>query len=305
MGRGLLAASLLAIGLVLLAVWQAMPTGPILLFCGVFGLLIGGVLAFYRKPTRLAAAIEADRQLRFDDLLVTAIYPSARADADFRAMINRMADARCSAHSPSEVLLRRFGIRRWGGIAFAMSIAVTLAVIPFEPSRSQAVDANASVLSASPTDLAASSQIDRGMIAVVNDPLSQGASSGAMTTETTAVNDSQTAQTNGTAGHGITAGAGGGKASTASKPGRDTARGETSGRSPTPNGIAGGGGAASNHQGERGDSSPGSVGTSTRSTASVPGWSGATPTASPAMGTATDNRIPPEDRDLVRDFFKR
>jgi hypothetical protein len=308
LGRGLLVGSLLALGLLPVAIWQAIPTVPILIFSAVFSLFLGLILALYRKPNRLAAAVEADRQLHLDDLLTSAIFPSDHADTDFRTMVQSIADARCSRHSPSEVLLRRFGIRSWSGIALAMCIAATLAVIPLQPSRTQAVDANVSVLSESPSGLTPSSRADRVMVSVVNDPMSDGASSGSMTTEkprTRAAGDGQPTESSGTKAAGNTAGTGGGNAQSNSAPTHDLPSGQSPGRSTSPAGIAAGGGATSNQQGAQGDSSNGVAGASTKSPHAVPGWTGGATPNSQNSGESTNDRIPPEDRDLVRDFFRK
>jgi hypothetical protein len=307
-GQGMLLGSALAIALLLLAVWQVMPTLPILLFSGVFGLFVGLVLSLYRKPTRLAAAVEADRQLRLDDLLTSAIYTSDRTDADFNAIVKTMADARCARHSPSEVMLRRFGIRSWSGIALAMSIAVTLAVIPLQPSRSQAVDANLSVLSASTTPPAQTSQVDREFVPVVNNPTSDSASNTAMSSEisdTNPASNSQPAQSPAASAGRNASGTGGGKSETASTPGRDLPPGAAVGRTTGQTGTAASGATTADRQNANANSPTSSAGASAKPTSPVPNWSGDAKANSPDTGSSTTDRIPAEDRDLVRDFFRR
>src|SRR5271156_6699784 len=83
-GVGVLSASLLATLLIAVAIWQSMPTFPILIFSGLLAILIGSVLTVVRWPNRQAAAIEADRQLRLDDLLSSAVLVANSKD-DFAA----------------------------------------------------------------------------------------------------------------------------------------------------------------------------------------------------------------------------
>jgi hypothetical protein len=307
-GRGILLASALAIALLLVAVWQSLPTGPILLCSCIFGVFLGVFLALLQKPTRLAAAVEADRQLNFDDLLISAIYVSARTDPEFQAILKSIADARCAQHSPSEVLLRRFGIHNWSGIALTLSIAVTLAVIPMQPTRSQAVDANLSVLSASPTIAGQTSQADRGFVPVVNDPMSDGSSSTAMSdakSDTHPGSGAQPAQSLGTSNAGNASGTGGGRSATASTPEHDQLPNQSAGRSLNQTGTEASGGAISARKNETGNSPAGSTVSSATPTGPVPAWSGDATGTSPDLGSSTLDRIPSEDRDLVRDFFRR
>jgi hypothetical protein len=308
-GHGILVGSLLALALMPVAIWQRIPTIPILIFGGGVGFIFGVILAVYRRPSRIAAAVEADRQLRLDDLLTSAIFPSERQDAGFRVMVKNIADARCSTLSPSDVLLRRLGIRSWSGIALVMCVAVTLAVIPLRPSPSQAVDANLSVLSANPADGSTSTRADRGLVAIFNDPTSDNASSQTMSTEkspaeTNDKSGSDTSSSRLKAG-GNTAGSGGGSASSPSSLSHDLSAAQTAGKKPDRTGVAAGGGAVSDHQTEKGDSSGAVAAASAKPARAVSGSRGGSPASSANIGAAASDRIPPEDRDLVRDFFKK
>jgi hypothetical protein len=298
---------LLATLLLIVAVWQTLPTGPILLFCTIVGLILGWILSMYRRPSRLAAAAEADRQLRFDDLLTSAVFPSNRIDADFHAIVQSMANARCQRHSPSEVLLRQLGIRSWSAVALAMSVAITLAVIPFNSSRSQAIDANASVLSAAQSDNTTTSHAAPGFTAVVNDPMSENSNRTSNSTETktdATPADAAGSQSPDNSQQGNTAGVGGGSASRNTTPHQDVQSPNTSGRTPSPNGTSANGGAASHNQNTGGDTTTGSAGSS-QSNGKTPAWTGGTNPTPAAPGSSTTDRTPPEYRDLMRDFFQR
>jgi AhpD family alkylhydroperoxidase len=102
----------------------------------------------------MAAAMETDRQLRWDDLLGSAVAlanrqsaamnrrPSpqsgdARGATAFAAPIDpwmaaviAMADARAAGVAPRSVVLNRWGVRAWGGVALACAGVVALALVP-------------------------------------------------------------------------------------------------------------------------------------------------------------------------------
>jgi hypothetical protein len=307
-GLGLLFASLFAIPLLLIGICQAMPTLPILLSSGAFGLIGGVVLAIYCWPSRRSAAAEADHQLGLEDLLSTAMVLS-NADEDFSRSILAMADARCARHSPSEVLFRRFGVGSWGAIAMAMSVAATLAVIPFGSSQSQAIDVDSVVLSAPSNQPheADRTSVGFGSMAKSNDPISEGAAN--IPAPDAQPDKSPAGDPDAKPGektdHGSASGSGSGSSTTAAKAGALPAVSSTE-RSSDRNGFVGAGGAAAtasdqNHENEN-------RGRRAESSALMHAKPWISDSARPANGS--ENRtifstqdVPPEHRDLVRDFF--
>jgi hypothetical protein len=87
----------------------------------------------------LAAAEEADRQLRLSDLLGTAYLLLNRAGGDdFRDVVLAQAETQCRQASPSAVVLNRWGARGWGGIALALAVVTGLSLVGPDDRRSEA-----------------------------------------------------------------------------------------------------------------------------------------------------------------------
>jgi hypothetical protein len=96
------------------------------------------------RPTLTDAALEADRQLRWDDLLSSANFIRAQATEDgWAAAVRACADAKCCAVSPSAVILHRMGPRTWGGIGLATAFALALGLIPTFGAQTRADDRKA------------------------------------------------------------------------------------------------------------------------------------------------------------------
>jgi hypothetical protein len=305
---GLLIGSILAIALLAVAIWQSMPTGPILMFCGAFGCMVGCGLAACRWPTRMTAAIEADRQLRMDDLLTTAIFSSAITFDDFSQAVISMADTRCQSHSPSEVVLRQLGIRSWSGVGLAMATAAILAVIPFRPSSSQATDASISVLTSNPSadaDANASQQ-SHGPLASTGNPMSETASSNAMTAEQpVGPNASSADHSQSNPGLGSTNGSGAGSSTTGAPSAQPPQSIGSDSHQQNQAGTTAGGWDRSSNNPELGESGGGPTNITGGSSKPTPQWNGNGQTNPRPSTPSTDDRIPPEDRDLVRQFFNR
>jgi hypothetical protein len=308
-GSALLAASVLAMLLTAVTIWQSMPTLQILLFSMALGLLVGPVLAIYRWPGRAAAAAEADRQLRLNDLLSSAISVSNSND-EFVIAMHAMADARCELHSPSEVIFRRFGVRSWGAIALAMCIATTLAVIPFGPARSQAVDANSAVLSASSNDAIASTHSNprTQFISPNNDASSEGASGISTLNQTTdhSTTDQSSNPPDRTMAVGSNAGSGGGTSTTTVKSESNSQPGASADRTPSASASTGSGGNAASSGGDKNDRAHGTERGNAKTTDQIPAWNGGSSATALPSGLGSDvnsDHVPPQHRDLVRDFF--
>jgi hypothetical protein len=109
------------------------------------GSMVAGVSwAVARPPTRLQAAVEADRQLRLHDLIGTAlaILEDTRfgvpSDDPWMHSALAAAEARVRQVRPSEVVLARWGRRAWGGLGLATALLLTLATLSSNPEVTQA-----------------------------------------------------------------------------------------------------------------------------------------------------------------------
>src|SRR5438477_444062 len=104
------------------------------------GALAGFAWGIASRPTQLAAAVEADRQLKWADLLSTA--QSVRQgghDDEFSRSILAIVEARSRQASPSAVVLNRIGARGWGGIGLALALVAGLSLMGgAEKNRSEA-----------------------------------------------------------------------------------------------------------------------------------------------------------------------
>jgi hypothetical protein len=124
-------------GLIPLLLWRGVSTFPPTVAAVALGGLTGLLWSLTRRPTRLRAAVEADRQLGLSDLLATAVMVGTRPresdrDADAAPWLRTVlaaADESCRRHAPAEVILRRLGGRAWGGIALAAALVMTLAAL--------------------------------------------------------------------------------------------------------------------------------------------------------------------------------
>jgi hypothetical protein len=298
---GMLIGCSAAVVLLPLAQWQNQPVGPVLIFATGVAILIAGFGFYARRPSRLQAMMLADSQLRFGELLITALSPVGHGDSDFHRAILAQANAACERHEPSEVLLRRMGVRSWSALGLVLSMTVVLASIPLRPARSSAVDVNSAVLMSDADQSALHSS--SGATTVVNDPNSSGASSDAMSSSVDSIPEKPSESAPGAGQSQSTAGGGGGSAGSISNSTVDHRHDQSSGRTPTNDGSIAGGGAA----GAGGESGATRAGGSTVGSRGdhrqLPGWSG---TGDPAAGgSALQDRTPAEDRELIRDFFAR
>lgn len=121
--------------------WRRESTFPVVLLALSISTIIGLVMAILRRPTKLDAIMQADRQLKLADLLgtVLAIQVSTSAPTDpWKITLLALADAKCRRLSASNVLLSRWTSRRWGGVGLAMTLVLVLAVFSSESPRTQA-----------------------------------------------------------------------------------------------------------------------------------------------------------------------
>ncbi len=307
LGRGFFVSSLLACVLLLAAIWQSISTTPILIFCAVLGIGIGICLSVVRWPTRWSAAEQADRQLQLDDLLTTALYCSMSGN-DFDRMVIASADTRCAKHSPSEVLLRQLGVRSWSGIGLAMSIAITLAVIPFGAVSSRATDSGNSILSFEPSEMDRSNNQSQPASAANSpanpnaEPESQGASNEKMTAADSEIQThSNLAGSPGdsTSGHQRGRGAG---ANATHDPQQPIQNAPIGSQRPIATGVTAGGGEILSNVGKAG-AAGGLAGSAPA--VIVPRWSGESSRPPAGFDPAIENSAPPEDREILRQFFQK
>ena len=109
--------------------------------CLALGMVAGIGWCATRIPTPLEAALEADRQLQWADLLGTAFLLRANPNDPWQRMVLVTADRRCRGLSPSSILLRRVSPRAWSGIAPVLAVTLTLSALIGSPATSLARDA--------------------------------------------------------------------------------------------------------------------------------------------------------------------
>jgi hypothetical protein len=139
LGLCALAACAACLILMPILIWRGQATTPLVAAALGAGLLAGLAWGVVSRPTQLAAAIEADRQLGFSDLLGTAWLLRQNGTVDpVEQMVLAMATARCRAASPSTVVLNRLGVRSWGGIALAGALVGGLGLLGSGGSNAEA-----------------------------------------------------------------------------------------------------------------------------------------------------------------------
>lgn len=137
-GLGVLFACGAAIPLLLIALWLGQPAAPLAptaLIVGALGGLVWGILT---RPTPLEAAMEADRQLGWADLLGSALAVGDRSDDSWARAVTLAADERCRGTAARAVILNRLGARAWGGIGLAGALALIVGLMPSYSTLTQA-----------------------------------------------------------------------------------------------------------------------------------------------------------------------
>lgn len=133
-GACLVGACAVSLILVPLLAWRERPVGFLALTIFGLALLSGAIWGMIRRPTALGAAIEADRQLGWADLLASAWLVDQKAavggaEESFAEPVLAMAEARCLAVVPSAVVLHRFGRRAWGLIGLGMVLVFAMVLL--------------------------------------------------------------------------------------------------------------------------------------------------------------------------------
>jgi hypothetical protein len=119
----------------------------------------GMVLGITRRPSRLEAAVEADRQLGLDDLLGTIESLRIRPQSGWGEALLKYAHYRCRFLVPGDVKVQGTGVRTWAGVAILAALLLTVGLF---------AGRSASDASGAPT----------GILAVVSGRDGSGASSG-------------------------------------------------------------------------------------------------------------------------------
>jgi hypothetical protein len=142
---GLLGGCAAALPLVLILIWRGLPTMPLAVASLAAGTLVGLFWTLIHRPTKLASAMEADRQLESADLLGSALL-IGNSKGPWSDAVVAEADRWCAMHSPSAVLLNRLGARAWGGIGLATALLLVLALLPIVPSPGLAGSGDVSLI---------------------------------------------------------------------------------------------------------------------------------------------------------------
>jgi hypothetical protein len=137
-------ASAAGLALLPLAWWRGQGALPMAWALLLLGLLCGLFWGISRRPTRLQAAVEADRQLGLDDLLGTILQlgPSG-AESAWRQSLAAFAENRCRALKPSVVIVSRLGLRAWAGVGILGGLLLTCAALTARPSDVTAASSSA------------------------------------------------------------------------------------------------------------------------------------------------------------------
>ena len=140
--------------LLAIALWRGYPSLSLAVVALTGGAAAGLLWGLMTRPTLLSAAMEADRQLEWADLLSSAL-TTRRANGDpWVAAMAAAADARCRRTAPSSVILNRLGARAWGGIGLATALVIVLGLLPTYAAPTRAGDS-----AADSRDLLASAQL--------------------------------------------------------------------------------------------------------------------------------------------------
>jgi hypothetical protein len=91
----------------------------------VVGLISGLSWGFMRRPSRLEAAVEADRQLGLDDLLGTIELLSVGTESGWRHALLTYANDRCRFLKARDIKIGRASARLWAGVGVLTALLLT------------------------------------------------------------------------------------------------------------------------------------------------------------------------------------
>lgn len=311
MGMAIAGAAALSLLLAGVLIWRGQPAANVVsLFLSLAG-AAGLVWGLMNRPTLLAAAEEADRQLRLADLLSTAMSVGEQTfDEPFAHTVHNLAVARCAALSPSALVLRKLTGRAWSGIGLTTALAVSAALLSSRPSLLQAQPGNSPFVA-----------LDR-----LNDPTAERAGGSPAWPDLTARprGDAGTESDVGRTGNNSEANSGTTKTGDGGTGNSNSSDGQGTGSASTPDGggprdpmnvpgthaKSGGTGPAAGGVGEAaGDAAVGEGGSTSTSgsplRAATPPWRSAdwTNRQADALHAVESGEIPDAYRDLVREYF--
>ena len=309
--------ALTGILLIAVAIWQSLPTMPILFSCLAIGLSIGCLVTFVNWPTTAFAAAQTDREFKLDELISSSLHLKSAKD-QFALAVRNLADAQCRSRTPSQVVFWRFTAQQWGGVAFVLSIATILAVIPFGPARSGAADADPSALNSILSDHHEQSPalviatLTGAAVPIHHNPMSDDASmpSSLNAADQSAQHREDRANAAAKAqAEAANAGSGGASSTSPTKAGHEP-RVAGNAAHHAARSLAGGGGVGEKTAGEKHDLAAGGSETAENKSAIValsPASDVQTQASRAAQrvnGEVNVHQAPAEHRDLVRDFFR-
>jgi hypothetical protein len=102
------------------------------------GAIFGTIWGISRRPTRLEAAVEADRQLGLHDLFGTIELLGSTDQSEWGLALAAFAELRCRSLRPSDVIVNRIGLRRWAGVGILGGLLLTFALFSARPENSAA-----------------------------------------------------------------------------------------------------------------------------------------------------------------------
>ncbi len=318
LGLCLLGACVVLFVLMPILIWRSQSTAQLTLVTLAAALLAGIAWALTSRPGKLAAAMEADRQLKLHDLLGTALLLQRSSSPDaIEQLVISQAQASCSQFSPATVVLHRLGARGWGGIGLAALLVGGLYLMGPDTSRAEA-RASTSPKSwqetelendkANTTHLLFTPDMRRqreGNGSDEDPPKPDSSNPDQSNADATAANTSQAAHNDAGA---TQEGTGGGAAQSASKtnPAKttDTASGVSHTNSQGTD-TAGGGGTSTENGNTTGKS--GNTAAAVKSHKPAPIWQSRSWPADQesARSAIRSGQIPDAYRELVRDYFER
>jgi hypothetical protein len=309
-----------ALPLILLFGWHGTGALEPALLCIALGTLAGIAWGASESPTLLEAAMEADRQLQWDELLGSAWLVRSKPQDPWRQMVLADANRRCHGLSPASMFLRRLTPRAWSAIALSLTLTIAISAWIGSPAASLARDQQSSVAIGLIQNPAAG---DRPLLAPVSLQGTRPSAAPPDGVDTASQSSTPAASDRGDDGAAISLHDNFSEKETASSdgqgrslgrtnpktPGKQTLRvGDASGTTPGIEGKLAGGNAPSVADATPGGKISGGTVTSTvkRIAGNLPWtmqtWSGAADAAQRAIAVGT---VPPACRDLVRDYFQR
>jgi hypothetical protein len=141
---GLAVASVVGVIFVLLLWARGENAGNSIAVILALGAFFGAIWGIARRPTRLQAALEADGQLNLQDLLGTVLLiAKSPGDSPWRDAVYATAENRCGQLRPSQLVIRKLGLREWGGVGLSTALLLTLGLLTARPANLQAAGESA------------------------------------------------------------------------------------------------------------------------------------------------------------------